>query len=82
MSAQAPRGGLRHPFTRALYEPDGDGGVLVTRGEQQGRFRRDGSWIEGDLRDADPELCLWITARRPARHHRLSALDDSHGPAG
>ena len=44
--------------------------------------RRDGSWVEGDLREADPELCLWLTAKRPAKHHRLSAVDDSHGPAG
>jgi hypothetical protein len=75
-------GGIRHPFTRALYEPDGRGGVRVTRDGRVGRFRSDGSWIEGDLREADPELCVWITAARPTRHHRLSAVDRSHGPAG
>ncbi len=75
-------GGIRHPFTRALYEPDGEGGVRVTHGSAVGRFGRDGRWVEGELREADPELCLWITAKRPAKHHRLSSVDDSHGPAG
>ncbi len=75
-------GGIRHPFSGALYEPDGEGGVQVTREGLWGRFQRDGRWIEGDLREADPELCVWVTATRPARHHRLSPVDDTHGPAG
>jgi hypothetical protein len=78
----AVTGGIRHPFTRALYEPDGSGGVRVTKDGTVGRFQRDGRWIEGELREADPELCLWLTAARPPRHHRLSAVEDSHGPAG
>jgi hypothetical protein len=75
-------GGIRPPFTRALYEPDGSGGVRVTRDRLEGRFGRNGQWVEGDLREADPELCLWISAKRPAKHHRLSAVETSHGPAG
>jgi hypothetical protein len=75
-------GGIRHPFTRALYEPDGSCGVRVTKDGVVGHFARDGHWIAGELREADPELCIWLSANRPARHHRLSAVDDSHGPAG
>ena len=40
-------GGIRHPFTRALYEPDGSGGVRVTRDGVVGHFARDGRWIAG-----------------------------------
>jgi hypothetical protein len=75
-------GGIRHPFTRALYESDGEGGVRVTRDGVEGRFTRDGRWLDGELREADPELCLWLSANRPTRHHRLSAVEDSHGPTG
>ena len=35
-------------------------------------LHRDGRWIAGELREADPELCLWLSANRPARHHRLT----------
>ncbi|MCP5181123.1 MAG: transposase [Pseudomonadales bacterium] len=53
--------GMRHPFSRALYELDGDGNVLVTDGERQGTFDGWGRWISGELREADPQFCLWIT---------------------
>lgn len=65
-------GGIRHPFTRALYEPDGDGIVRVTEGERWGRFRADGRWVEGEVYESDPELCLWLSMRRITKHHRLS----------
>ncbi len=60
--------GIVHPFTKALYEQDGDGTVLVTLGDRQGRFRRDGSWIEGELREADPQLCNWVAGPLVASH--------------
>jgi hypothetical protein len=52
----------RHPFTHALYEKQADGNVLVTDGAKQGLFRPDGRWISGDLREADPQLCVWVSA--------------------
>ena len=75
-------GGIRHPFTRALYEPDGSGGVRVTKDGVVGHFARDGHWIAGELREADPELCIWLSANRPARHHRLSAVGRLPWPGG
>jgi hypothetical protein len=37
--------------------------VMVTdRSGRQGRFDRDGNWVAGDLRRADPELCRWIVS--------------------
>lgn len=52
--------GLRHPYTNALYEQDGEGNIRVTRGDKVGIFRIDGSWISGELRDCDPQLCNWV----------------------
>ena len=51
--------GIVHPFSRALYERDDEreGLVLVTDGERWGRFRPDGRWVEGELRECDPQLC-------------------------
>jgi hypothetical protein len=60
--------GIVHPFTLALYERTGDGNILVTEKAdphedphpKKGLFRRDGSWIEGELFECDPHLCGWI----------------------
>ena len=37
--------GIYHPFSRALYEQDVEGNVLVTDNEKTGLFRANGSWI-------------------------------------
>jgi hypothetical protein len=54
---------IRHALTRAVYEwaPDDHGPVLVTAPDgREGRFDRDGRWVAGALRAADPELCRWV----------------------
>jgi len=68
--AEAAISGVLHPFTRALYERIDAQRVRVTLGEQSGVFRPDGSWIEGELREADPQLCGWLGGPRMI-HHRL-----------
>jgi hypothetical protein len=55
----------RHPFTHALYEKQADGNILVTDRDAQGLFRPDGRWISGALREADPQLCVWVGANIP-----------------
>ena len=67
--------GQYHPFTKALYERDLDGPVVVRTRDKSGVFRADGSWIEGELFEADPQMCNWIAGPK-VRHHRLQALDD------
>lgn len=63
--------GMAHPFSRATYEQDGSGAVLVTNPDGTwGRFGRDGSWIEGELRECDPQMCNWIGGPKVA-HHRV-----------
>ena len=64
--------GIYHPLTRALYERDGEGAMLVTdRGGRQGRFTPTGVWIEGELRDCDPQLCGWVAGPQ-VPHHRIA----------
>ncbi len=64
--------GIRHPFTNALYEQDGQGNILVTDGDQTGLFGINGRWISGELRECDPQLCGWVGGPQVA-NHRLAA---------
>ena len=53
---------LTHPFDpETLYVLDDDGNVRVTNGNSVGIFTREGIHISGDIRSADPQLCVWIT---------------------
>ena len=56
---------IKHPFDGALYELQEDGTVLITDGDKQGLFKRDGRWISGELREADPQMCVWISNQPP-----------------
>ncbi len=64
--------GLVHPFSRALYEQDGNGNVRVTKGEQVGLFTAQGRWLSGDIEEADPQLCGWV-AGPIIGNHRVTA---------
>jgi hypothetical protein len=59
---------IQHALSGAVYEwaEDDVGPVQVTdkRG-RQGRFDRNGRWVTGELRVADPELCRWIESGGP-----------------
>lgn len=50
-----------HALTKDHYEAEGPNMVLVTRGDQWGRFDRFGGWTAGEIRQADPQLCIWLT---------------------
>ena len=63
--------GLYHPLTGALYERQADGRLLVTNGGRWGRFSVDGSWLEGELRECDPQLCGWVAGPQ-VPHHRIA----------
>jgi len=62
--------GMRHPFSNALYEQDGSGNVRVTKNGKSGLFRADGSHIDGDVFEADPQLCGWVAGPKVV-HHRI-----------
>jgi hypothetical protein len=53
--------GTQHPLTRARYEAEGPNAVRVTEGSKWGLFDRTGGWIEGELRQCDPQMCIWLT---------------------
>lgn len=52
--------GIVHPFSKALYEQDGDGNVRVIDGDRVGFFTTRGRHISGELRECDPQLCGWV----------------------
>jgi hypothetical protein len=70
--------GLVHPFSRALYEQDGNGNVRVSVGAKSGVFTIRGVWIEGEIFEADPQLCGWVGGPKVA-HHRIQPLTPTTG---
>ena len=72
-----PAGAIRHPLIpNAFYVSDDAGTVRVTMGTRWGRFEPNGRYVEGTLFEADPELCVWVSAPRPSSHHRISRVLD------
>ncbi len=65
--------GIRHPFTRAVYEQDGDGTIRVTRPDGAwGIFRHDGRWVRGAVRECDAQLCGWVGGPQIGNHRVTS----------
>lgn len=61
---------IRHPLSGAVYDIGDDGLVVVEKDGQSGRFDREGTWVSGAVRTADPELCRWISDPRAMSRHR------------
>ncbi len=52
---------LYHPFaTDMLYQVDADGNIRVSNGNSVGIFTAEGIHISGDIKHADPQLCVWV----------------------
>jgi nitrite reductase/ring-hydroxylating ferredoxin subunit len=52
---------LRHPLSGAIYERGDDGYVHVTTVDgRHGRFTDQGTRVDGDLGQVDPNMCDWI----------------------
>lgn len=50
-----------YPFTRdTTYELTAEGLVRVVRGPKEGLFTWEGVWVSGELRTADPQMCIWV----------------------
>jgi hypothetical protein len=60
--------GIVHPFSKALYEQDGQGHIKVTHGDRVGLFTTTGTWLSGELRECDPQLCGWVGGPQIANH--------------
>lgn len=52
---------LQHPLTHAEYEAESATSVRVVDGEKWGRFDRYGNWLEGEIIQCDPQMCIWLT---------------------
>lgn len=70
--ASIDRMALRYPYTGDLYRAESPDRIRVERAghkEKWGYFDRNGRWLEGPLRWADPTFCRfissgWIVAER------------------
>ena len=52
---------LTHPFDPdTLYELADDGNIRVSKGDKVGLFTTQGVFISGDIRQADPQVCVWV----------------------
>lgn len=52
---------LRHALTHAEYEAEDPHSVRVVDGAKWGRFDRYGNWLEGEIIQCDPQMCIWLT---------------------
>jgi hypothetical protein len=50
----------RHALSGALYDVRDDGLVHVDLDGTTGVFDHEGRWVSGELKHADPHLCLWL----------------------
>jgi hypothetical protein len=53
---------LTHPFDPdSLYELMEDGNIRLTNGGREGIFSPAGVHISGEIREADPQICVWVS---------------------
>lgn len=65
---------IKHPLSGALYDLIDDGTIEVSKDGRTGRFTSSGKWLDGDIRQADPHLCLWIAGKQlPNRFQQAAA---------
>lgn len=52
---------VNHPFDpETLYELDQDGNIRLSNGNSVGIFNTQGQHLSGDIREADPQMCVWV----------------------
>lgn len=61
---------IRHPLSGAVYDLQTDGTIRVEKDGRSGIFRANGTYVSGDLFNADPHLCVWIGGRDVASRLR------------
>ena len=53
---------LTHPFDPdSLYELMEDRNIRVSNGGRHGIFSNAGVHISGEIREADPQICVWVS---------------------
>lgn len=65
-----------HRMTGAVYASEEEGVALVTLPDgRMGRFDDTGRWLSGEVREADPHLCLWVAGRQLPAGMRANTKD-------
>lgn len=53
---------IRHALANTEYHAESANSVrVVDKDNRWGRFDRYGAWLEGEIRQCDPQLCIWLT---------------------
>ena len=75
---------LRHPSTGAVYSTRDDGSVEVEdRGGRRGVFQHDGTWVRGELHEADPHLLGFLAGPSITRRGPTGSVSaEQAGPQG
>jgi hypothetical protein len=53
---------IQHPLSGATYDLTERGTILVQKQGRTGEFTEHGVWLSGEIKQADPHLCLWISS--------------------
>ena len=67
----------QHALTKAEYQAEGPNLVRVVDGDKWGLFDRFGAWIEGELRQCDPQMCIWLTGLVVVEQRNQAAAQSS-----
>ena len=75
---------MTHPFDpESRYELLEDGTIKLTRGDLLGIFTSEGIYLSGDIREADPQICNWVSnvpnAETQMAASRIAGRDDGGG---
>jgi hypothetical protein len=72
---------IKHPLSGAVYDLDVDGTIQVVAPDgRRGVFDARGVWISGDVKQADPHLCLWIGGKElPSRVRQAADAPENEG---
>ena len=72
---------LRHPLNGWIYRNVGDNVVEVTTTKGvTGRFTAAGEWIEGELKDASPHMCVWAGGAQLPTGNQTARIRDAKIP--
>ncbi len=64
---------IRHPLSGALYDVTDHGTIQVEKDGRIGEFTEHGVWLSGELKQADPHLCIWIGGKQTTNRHQQAA---------
>ena len=64
---------IRHPLSGAIYDLTERGTIQVLNCGLAGEFTNEGVWLSGVLKQADPQLCVWIGGQQTTNRHQQAA---------